>query len=145
MIEFGYAVACGDRHPPIDFSPQLSHTSRKVFQFARPPVHFPKSAAVATRKFAWGWVGFEIRSAAEQYRRHAMLPTRGRCPHALRPLLSCCGIWPSNAASTRTSSPASVGRRDRPVDPGLLSAGVPGALSAIIVEQPFAIGACGAK
>src|SRR5216683_7150409 len=76
MIEFGYAVACGDRHLPIDFSPQLSHTSRKVFQFARPPVHFPKSAAVATHKFAWGWVGFEIRSAAEQYRRHAMFQTR---------------------------------------------------------------------
>src|ERR1700693_2242309 len=37
---------------------------------------FPKSAAVATRKVAWGWVGFEIHSAAEQYRRQAMLPTR---------------------------------------------------------------------
>src|SRR6266852_3410944 len=41
MIEFGNAVACGDRHLPIDFSPQLSHLSRKVFQFARPPVRSP--------------------------------------------------------------------------------------------------------
>jgi hypothetical protein len=45
----------------------------------------------------------------------------------------------------RTSSPPFVGRRDRYVDLGLLSAGVPGALSAIIVERPSAIGTCGAK